>query len=100
MTPIRGRAWRSALGGGAADTLRRTENELASCGAGPRGWSRLLGSSTPTREICKFDQATYLLAGPPNSPTPTTPPAPRVRPSALQTPRLAHERVERELPYL
>ena len=54
MTPIRGRAGRSALGGGAADTLRRTEKELqlASCGAGPRGWSRPLGSSTPTREIC------------------------------------------------
>jgi len=52
MTPIRGRAGRSALGGGAADTLRRTENELANCGAGPRGWSRPLGSSTPTREIC------------------------------------------------
>ena len=60
MTPIRGRAGRSALGGGAADTLR-TEKAGRSCGAGPRGWSRLLGSSTPTREICNLPS--YLPIG-------------------------------------
>ena len=50
MTPIRGRA---GVGGGAADTLTEKAGQLR--GAAPRSavrWSRLLGSSTPTREIC------------------------------------------------